>query len=236
MPADRLEFVLVHGAWHGAWAWDLVVPALRGAGHTAVAVDLPVEDLAVDGSGYAAVIAGAIERAGLHAPVVVGHSMSGTAIPLVPSRAPVAMLVYLGALIPSPGETMSAVFAREGVRGDVRAFMESDADGRSRWATAEGAVHVLYHDCGETVARAAVARLRWQSDAPFGEPCPLERFPDVPTSYVVMREDRMIRPDWSRRAAPARLGVEPVEIGGGHSPMLADPEGLAALLVGLARG
>jgi pimeloyl-ACP methyl ester carboxylesterase len=229
-----MEFVLVHGAWHGAWAWDLVLPALRGAGHTAVAVDLPVDNLAVDASGYAAAIAASIERAGLRSPVVVGHSLSGMAIPLVPVLAPVGALVYLGALVPSPGETMSAVFAREGVRGDVRPFMDADGDGRSRWATAEGAIRILYHDCGETVARAAAARLRAQSPAPFDEPCPLERFPDVPATYVLMREDRMILPEWSRRAAPARLGLEPVEIGGGHSPMLADPEGLTALLVRLA--
>ncbi|MCW2620092.1 MAG: putative hydrolase or acyltransferase of alpha/beta superfamily, partial [Modestobacter sp.] len=26
-------FVLVHGAWHGGWCWDRVVPLLRAAGH-----------------------------------------------------------------------------------------------------------------------------------------------------------------------------------------------------------
>ena len=26
-------FVLVHGAWHGAWCWDKVVPLLERAGH-----------------------------------------------------------------------------------------------------------------------------------------------------------------------------------------------------------
>jgi pimeloyl-ACP methyl ester carboxylesterase len=34
-------FVLVHGAWHGASAWDRVVPLLEAAGHRAIAFDLP---------------------------------------------------------------------------------------------------------------------------------------------------------------------------------------------------
>jgi pimeloyl-ACP methyl ester carboxylesterase len=58
--------------------------------------------------------------------------------------------------------------------------------------------------------------------------------PDVPTDYIVMREDRMIRPEWSRGAARQRLGAEPIELPGGHSPMLANPELLADTLLALA--
>ena len=34
------QFVLVHGAWHGAWCWVRVLPLLRAAGHGAHAVTL----------------------------------------------------------------------------------------------------------------------------------------------------------------------------------------------------
>ena len=34
-------FVLVHGASHGSWCWDKVVPLLEAQGHGVVAVDLP---------------------------------------------------------------------------------------------------------------------------------------------------------------------------------------------------
>ena len=39
--ADRPTFVLVHGAWHGAWCWDEVAARLRADGAPVVAVDLP---------------------------------------------------------------------------------------------------------------------------------------------------------------------------------------------------
>ncbi|MDA0770454.1 MAG: alpha/beta hydrolase, partial [Chloroflexi bacterium] len=34
-------YVLIHGAYHGGWCWDKVVPLLEAAGHKAVAPDLP---------------------------------------------------------------------------------------------------------------------------------------------------------------------------------------------------
>ncbi|MGB0096134.1 MAG: hypothetical protein WBP81_26810 [Solirubrobacteraceae bacterium] len=45
----------------------------------------------------------------------------------------------------------------------------------------------------------------------------------------------MVRPQWSRIAAPQRLGVEPIELPGGHSPMLANPKHLADILIQLTR-
>jgi hypothetical protein len=45
------SFVLVHGAWHDARAWDLLREVLEGRGCGSIAVDLPIEDVTVDASG-----------------------------------------------------------------------------------------------------------------------------------------------------------------------------------------
>ena len=34
-------FLLIHGAWHGAWCWHKLVPRLEKFGHTVIAPDLP---------------------------------------------------------------------------------------------------------------------------------------------------------------------------------------------------
>jgi hypothetical protein len=57
------------------------------------------------------------------------------------------------------------------------------------------------------IAQAAAARLRPQARAPHDEPCPLVRFPDVPTSYIVMREDRMVRSASRRRRSACCSGA-----------------------------
>jgi hypothetical protein len=66
-------FALVHGAWHGAWCWERLVPELEARGHRAIAVDLPCEDVAAGCAAYAEVVAGAAADAGADL-VLVGHT------------------------------------------------------------------------------------------------------------------------------------------------------------------
>jgi pimeloyl-ACP methyl ester carboxylesterase len=229
----RPAFVLVHGAWHHACVWDSLCAALRRAGARSVAVELPSDDVEIDASGYARAIARACLELAPDRPIVVGHSMSGIALPLVPALAPVAQLVFLAALVPAPGQRMADVQAREEPLGDTSAIARDDL-GRSYWTSIEAAVDVLYHDCDAGQAREIASRLRPQARTPHEEPCPVTSFPDLPTSYILMREDRMIRPEWSRMVAQSRLGAKPIELPGGHSPMLAQPEQLALRLIELA--
>jgi hypothetical protein len=93
--------VRVHGSWHGSWCWSATVRALRAAGHRATAVHLPSDRVGAGGAEYADTIAAAADPAGS---VVVGHSLAGLSIPLVPERANVTVLVYLAAFLPGPGE------------------------------------------------------------------------------------------------------------------------------------
>jgi hypothetical protein len=43
----------------------------------------------------------------------------------------------------------------------------------------------------------------------------------------------MVSARWARNAARDRLGIDPIEIEGGHSPFLSRPRELAGLLAGL---
>jgi pimeloyl-ACP methyl ester carboxylesterase len=52
---------------------------------------------------------------------------------------------------------------------------------------------------------------------------------------VCAAEDEIFDPAWQRFMAPELLGIEPIEIPGGHFPMVEDPEALADLLDRLAR-
>jgi pimeloyl-ACP methyl ester carboxylesterase len=63
------------------------------------------------------------------------------------------------------------------------------------------------------------------------ETFPLDALPEVPSSYIVCSDDRTISPDWSRRVARERLGVEAIELPGGHCPYLSRPLQLAEVLI-----
>lgn len=226
---------LVPGAAHGAWCFERLARELRALGHDPIAVELPCDDVDAGAVRYAAVVA----EATAHVPgpvVVVGHSLAGITIPLVPRLRPVERLVYLAAVLPLPGRTLADQYADDPQTmpgfGD-----EALVDGRGRtvWP-AEPAARWFYDDCEPGDAAWAAARLRPQAVAPRREPCPLDAFPDVPSHYVLCRGDRVVSPEWSRRAAPERLGVRPIELDGGHSPFLTRPRELARLLDALAAG
>jgi pimeloyl-ACP methyl ester carboxylesterase len=57
----------------------------------------------------------------------------------------------------------------------------------------------------------------------------------VPTVLIYATDDEIFNPDWERFMARELLGIEPIEIPGGHFPMVEDPDFLADLLDRLAR-
>jgi pimeloyl-ACP methyl ester carboxylesterase len=233
LQRDTSSFALVHGAWHGAWCWQRVLPAIESRGHRAIAIELSSDRAGSRPTDYAAEIERALD--GWPADVIlVGHSFGGLAIPLVAQRRPLGMLVYLAALIPEPGRSLSDQFEAGERILIAEGGRELDPAGEvSRWVDRDAAVEALYHDCSDRDAAWAFSRLRPQSRAAQGEPCPLERLPGVETAYVVCRDDRMMSNEWARRQAEARLGVRPIELPGGHSPFLSRPRALADLLISL---
>jgi pimeloyl-ACP methyl ester carboxylesterase len=228
-------FALVHGAWHGAWCWDRLIPELARHGHACIAVELPCEDLDAGCAAYAEHVLEQTVAAGDDL-VLVGHSLGGLTIPLVAAARPARKLVFLSALLPRPGISLVDQLAEEpGIFAPgFGAGVERDDLGSSYWADEDAAVEVLYPDCPRQLAAWAVARLRHQARPPNTEPCPLERWPAVESVSLFTRDDAAVNPDWSRTAAIQRLGVKAVELPGGHSPFLSRPAELAEALVSVS--
>ena len=125
MPASP-TFVLVHGAWHGAWCWRRVLPLLRAAGAEAHAVTLTgvgerahLLTPAVDLHTHIQDVIGLIEAEELQRVVLVGHSYAGMVITGVADRLQashpglLSHLVYLDAALPYPGDSWSSHHSEE---------------------------------------------------------------------------------------------------------------------------
>jgi pimeloyl-ACP methyl ester carboxylesterase len=226
-------FGLVHGAWHGAWSWEKLIPLLEARGHRTVAVELPCEDTKAGSSRYAEVVDHALPRT--DDLVLIGHSLGGLTIPLVAARRPVRALVFLCSIIPAFGRSLSEQLAEDPdiyVPGyATHQGRVAHPDGSTSWADPASVREVFYHDCTPEDVAWAWSRLRRQARAPRDERCPLDAWPPVGRIVsIIGREDHAVSPDWSRRAARDRLGVAALELPGGHSPLLARPEELADLL------
>jgi pimeloyl-ACP methyl ester carboxylesterase len=218
-------FCLVHGNWHDGWCWEPLVQRLKSHGHDAVTPDLPYDD---SRAGYEDRI-----RPALHAlesvegPVVVGHSVGSGYAALVGAAHPDSLLVHLcprlGPFPPPPGAPDTF---REGFP-----FPPRRPDGASVW-DADAAIDAMYSRLPAETARALAKRLR--PAAPAAGEYPLSGHPDIPTALIYTTDDEFFEPAWERFMARELLGVEPIEIPGGHFPMVEDPDTLADLLDRLA--
>jgi pimeloyl-ACP methyl ester carboxylesterase len=223
-------FALIHGAHHGAWCWDFFVPELHARGHQAVPIDLPIDDPKADLSRYVAVTLEALAEVGDDL-VVVAHSLGAITGAVVAARRPVRHTVFFACPIPEPGVALAEQLRKNPMAKKKSGKIEyHDGLPVQLASSPDEAVHRYYHDCSQERQQYALARLRPQSLAPYAEPSPLTAWPDVPMSYIVCTDDHAVYPDLQRATARERLGVEPVEIPGSHSPFLSRPAALADLV------
>ena len=211
------RFALIHGGGDVGWSWHLVEAALRERGHDTVAPDLPCEDDSAGLSEYADAVLDAVgDRSDL---VVVAHSLGGFTAPLVCDRTAVELLVLVAAMIPSPGEPAGEWWANTGYEQEDR---EEYGDELATY----------FHDVPPELAAEALKRERDQSGTPMREPWPLEAWPEVPTRFLLCRDDRLFPAAFMRRVARERLGIAADEIDGGHCVALSRPQELAERLDG----
>jgi pimeloyl-ACP methyl ester carboxylesterase len=88
---------------------------------------------------------------------------------------------------------------------------------------------LFYNGVDAAVVAADVERA--QSDTPSLQPWPEDALPRVPTSFVILRDDRFFPEPFMRRVVSDRLGIAPVTIPGGHMAMLSHPVELTERLI-----
>jgi len=220
--------VLVHGAFHDGWCWELVRQQLDERGVPNQALDLPFSGLA----GDAAAVGKLLDA--IDGPVVlIGHSYGGMVISRAASgRDDVAHLVYLCAV--QVDEHVDLATAMTTSDELMSAFVAGDDGAMSVDPAAAPAV--FYHDCDDELTATAVSHLRGMA---FGvvqddDDPPPAAWKQIESTYVVCSDDQTIAPESQRKMATNANHV--VEWDTSHSPMLSRPELVADLLVDLAGG
>lgn len=227
------HFVLVHGAFHGPWCFDPLIAPLRERGIAVTAPELPLTSLAEDAAAVRTVLdrLAAERSARSEGPVLMlGHSYGGAVVTVAGNHPIVGRLVLLCALAPDDGESPNggpveiAESFLTALRGRPDGSLEVDA---------ARAGELFYPDAAPAAAAAAAARLRPGNTGRPGERIERAAWRERPTDYVVCAGDPIILPS-SQRALAARTGAKVHEIPGDHSPFLARPDALAALLARIA--
>ena len=240
-------FVLVHGASHGSWCWDKVVPLLAAQGHEAIAVDLPgntygefdIPPGQVTLDSYAEHVCQVLDQ--LDEPVVlVGHSLGGLTITQTAEYRPdkIRALVYLTAQLLGPGEAIMPVASRE--PDVVRAGLQRDSwivsDDLSTISFPEESLKdMFYNDCSDDDVAWAKSMVVPQPSGPLMDPLNLteENYGRVPKVYIECELDGAIGLPLQREMQAHIPCGRTITMNTGHSPFLSAPKELVQHLVSI---
>jgi len=235
-------YVLVHGAWHGGWCWQKVLPLLEDAGHTVLAPDLPSlgEDLTPIHDVTLALWRDSIVRLieQQSDPVIlVGHSRGGVVISEVAEKIPdrIAKLVYLTAFLAQDGESVIAI-AQTDAESSIGPYFSPSADGSSMSILDEGVVPVFYADCLPEDAAWAKSLLRPEPMVGIATPVHVTaaNFGRVPRAYIFCENDRAIGLATQKKMAAGFPCEKTATLATSHSPFISAPEKLVAALTEVA--
>lgn len=231
-------FLLVHGAFHGPWCWDRLIPELQSLGHRVEAVDLVQANEATKNAdaildGWAEAIVSAA-RASVEKVVLVGHSRSGIVISQAAERIPerISRLVYCAAMLVRNGETMADTRARLGCDPGSAIELIRDPDGIHFRADAASVAEMIYNRAAPSDRKPMVARLRAEPRAGFliAPRLTESRYGRVPRVYIECTDDRVFGIEMQRGMQSSQPCELVITLETDHAPYLSAPKELAEAL------
>lgn len=224
-----LTFVLVPGAWMGAWAWELVTQELRSKGYqvyplTLSGLNRDADTANVGLATHVSDVLTVLKKNDLHNVILVGHSYSGIVAGQVADRAPerVVHTIYVDAFLPHDGRSMLDAFS-EAQRADE---LQQIANNGGLWPAPDVAGAVDGHGLSQEKAQWLVERLVDHPGRTVSEPAVLSRpLGEQNATYILcsfqLSDDVAALRDessWMFRKLEA-----------GHWPMVSTPHELTAL-------
>jgi pimeloyl-ACP methyl ester carboxylesterase len=239
MAAPR--FLFVHGAWHGAWSFDLLRLELERRAVGCEAVDLPGlgdDATAPPEATFESGVDRLLERLGTRRNwTVVAHSFGAFAATETALRASgrVRALVIVAGFVPQSGDDWAAATSIAPVAPAFLACQRKDAAGAALDLDVKEAAPLLWHDVAPGIAAAAAVRIRAQPIEPFKSAKiggTAEALRKIPRSLLLATKDRVLLPA-GLRAMAERAGVAVEEVATGHCPFLSAPKLVADRLLGV---
>ena len=212
------SILLVHGAWHGAWCWNLVEKELKNKGVDVRSLDLPFTGVKDD----IASVSNALKDIDNEV-ILLGHSYVGIVISsAAEAKENVDQLIYLSAILLEPGESIQLDGSK--IQIDVDENLISEVKKSS-------AIPAFYGDVDPKLAKASMELLR-----PFpivsGSQGIGEAWREKYSTYIVCQEDKAIPPEL--QYVMAKKADRIIEWQCGHSPFLSKPKLVIELLLNLA--
>lgn len=235
-------FVLIHGAFSGAWSWDPVREPIARAGHEVITPDLPsqgndqtpLSDITL--ASYCERVIDVLDRQ--PEPVVLaGHSLGGISISQAAEYRPdkIKVLVYVAAFLLPDGSSPKHFWGNQPVPSPVISHCDVSADGVVTFRK-EHLADVIYNTSSQAVVEKAVRLQRPMARKPLGTPLRLseENFGRVPRAYFEASKDKAVPIEYQRKMQQALPCGKVVTFACDHVPMASDTDRFVKELLALA--
>ncbi len=233
-----VTFLLVHGAWHGAWCWAKLTPLLEAAGHrvltctqTGLAERSHLLSRSITLDTFVQDVVNLIRWEDLSNLILVGHSFGGNAISGAADQVPGAIrhLVYLDALVLQNGQSPFSVVPQE-VADHRRKLAMDSSEGLSMPVPDASAFGVKDPADRDWLH----AKLTPHPLSVYEDTLKLSAEPGngLPATYIAVTPHYQPTTS-SRDYAKTRKDWNFVEMQAGHDAMVTSPEALAKILLSL---
>lgn len=227
--SNKLNIVLVHGAWADGSGWSKVIPILTEAGYSVSATQHPLTSLADDVE-----ITRRLAEKQQGPTLLVGHSYGGAIITEAAHLCPnVVGLVYIAAFAPEVGESI-AILSSMGTPPPGSAAIRPDQYGRL-WLDREKFAESFCQDVDEM--EALVMSI---TQKPWSVKCFEDKITDagwkrLPAWYQVSADDRMIPPEAEHFMAERIHAKETLVLPASHVPFISKYREVADFILKAAK-
>ena len=232
-------FVLIHGSWHGGWAWEDVIGNLSQRGHRAFAPTLAghgpnATRLGITHEDCVNSVVAYLQQSELEDIILVGHSFGGTVVQKLAERLleRIARIVFLDALVLADNQcAFDALPADYVVLFNSLAAASSDNTMLIPWE--------IWRDNFMQDAPVSQARSIWQQLSPEPNQVNLDRLDlkrfyslTIPKSFIYCHQDNALPAGYFHPRMSSRLGTfKLLEMDGSHEVMFTRPDELAEKII-----
>ena len=236
------NFILIHGAWQGAWAWDHVVKQMKATGEShevgeVLALDLPghgqrsVDEIRrITMEHYINAVVTPIQLKRLEEVVLVGQGFAATFLPQVALElgSRVSRVVFIAGDLPPEGEM---AYDRLSLRDKLMLRVFKARENGFRFPDFIFK-RILCEGLDGSSTREVLSRLVPDPILPWQTPVSRKGFVgSFPTTYVALTRDKVVPYRLQRRYSQS-LGSPKVEqLNAGHGAPLTHSQGVSRILL-----
>ena len=215
------NIVLVHGFWTDASSYSEVISTLLAEGYEVVAVQNPLTSLADDVAATKRALNRMVGQC-----ILVGHSWGGIVISEVGNDERVSGLVYVAALAPDAGESMTDLMSKYDTSSTAQYFQEEEG---FIWISKEGLQTIFADDIPVEKSALLYATQNPPSTSLLTAKIDLPAWKNKPSWYIVANNDQAVPPELQHNFAK-RMNAKTIVLESSHVPIISCAQEVLAVI------